>query len=109
MLEKGGGSGWATSVVILTRKALEAGLDHFYGKALRTQGLLNGSGRDKLVCLPHYLRNVPDGRTLAAKVAWCWTALSDASHHRGLHMSPSVTELTAWLDTTEAFITVIDD
>ncbi len=107
LLNDGRGVGWAPSVVILTRKALEAGIDLLYGRRSHTCGLVAGSWRDKLVCLPHYFHQGPSPHPLAAKVAWCWSALSDASHHRGLHMTPSAQDLTAWLDTTDEFVTVL--
>lgn len=108
LLAGGGGIGWAPSVVILTRKALEHGVDHHYGRHPKTAGLVAGTWRDKLVCLPHYLREDDGPHPLAAKVAWCWAALSDASHHRGLEMTPSAKDLTAWLDTVEDLVVLLE-
>lgn len=109
LLTAGAGAGWAPSVVILTRKALELGVDHHYGRQPKTTGLVDGTWRDKLVCLPHYLRENGAPHPLAAKVAWCWAALSDASHHRGLEMTPSAKDLTAWLDTVESFVALLEE
>lgn len=109
LLAAGAGAGWAPSVVILSRKALEAGLMTFYASRPKTLGLLDGSGHDRLICLPHYLRENDAPHPLAAKVAWCWAALSDASHHRGLEMTPSAKDLTAWLDTVESFVALLEE
>ena len=108
LLAAGAGAGWAPSVVILTRKALELGVHQHYARSSRTTGLLQGTWRDKLVCLPHYLREGASPHPLAARVAWCWSALSDASHHRGLEMTPSAKDLTAWLDTVERFVALLE-
>ena len=41
-------------------------------------------------------------------MAWTWSALSAASHHRGYELPPQLPDLLNWLDTTEAFLEAVE-
>lgn len=100
---------WAPAAVILARQALEGTIDRHYRKFPSTRGIAEASWREKLICLPHYFRRGdPEARQLVERVTWCWVALSNAAHERGLVMLPSASDIAKWLETVEAFVAEVD-
>jgi hypothetical protein len=86
------------SSALLARHALEAEL----GDWLVYEHQISSSANFtvQLICLQHLH---PD-KALARRVAWTWSALSAACHHRGYELPPPLTDLLTWLDTVDAFI-----
>jgi len=94
---------WAPAVVHLTRQALERAIDAFYGARPATAGLIAAPWHHKLVCLRFYDGHGLDQRR-AEEAAWCWSALSDAAHHRGMAGVPSTVDVLSWLASVEALV-----
>ena len=100
---------WAPAAVILARQALEGTIDSHYRKFPSTRGIADATWREKLICLPFYFRpDDPEGKALVERVAWCWVALSNAAHERGLTMTPSASDIAKWLETVDAFVAAVE-
>ena len=56
------------------------------------------SMRAQLICLPVYLRD----QNLARSVDLTFWALSRACHHHAYELTPSVSELSHWIDVVRA-------
>lgn len=93
-----GGAGWARSVVLLARQALEDAIDEFWTR--RAPGMEHASGRSRLVSLRFYI----DDPTLARLAEHTWCTLSDATHHHAYDLAPTGVELRSWLDTVADII-----
>lgn len=85
---------WPRAAAHLCRQALEAVVREFWKK--RLPGLETTSMRAQLACLPVYLND-----ELAGRVAYAWSAMSNACHHHVYELAPSAHELVSWLVTTE--------
>ena len=90
---------WALAATHLARQAIESAMDHLW-HLRRVPGLIDANMRNQLVALPFYVSD----RALAGRVAWVWSALSDAGHDRGLEHAPTAADLGAWLVVVEGFI-----
>lgn len=84
--------GWARAVVLLARQALEDAVTAFWMH--RAPGTERASGKARLVALRFYV----DDPAVARHAHQTWAALSDAAHHRGYELAPTVGELRAWVD-----------
>jgi hypothetical protein len=89
---------WPRATALLTRQALEAALDALWLR--RARGVEMCSARAQLICLPAYLRD----EELAERVSYTWTALSRACHHHPYELSPTASELLAWIRTVEQLV-----
>ncbi len=85
-------AGWACVVVVLARLALEDAVTAFWMHT--APGTELASGKARLVALRFYV----DDPTVARQAHQTWAALSDAAHHRGYELAPTVAELRAWVD-----------
>lgn len=90
---------WALAATHLARQALESAIHHLW-HLRRVPGLSDANMRNQLVALPFYVSD----RALAGRVAWVWSALSEAGHDRGLEHAPTAADLGAWLTVVEGFI-----
>ena len=84
---------WPRAAAHLCRQALEASLDELWRG--RVPGMEEVSTRAQLICLATYLKD----HELAGRIAYTWSALSAACHHRAYELSPSASELGGWIDT----------
>lgn len=92
------GGAWARAVSLLTRQALEAGLDELWRE--RQVDLSTVSARAQLLCLGTYLKD----DMLAAEVRYAWGALSRACHHHPYELAPTAEELARWVATVRALV-----
>ena len=92
---------WPRAAAHLCRQALEASLDELW--TARLPEMTEISMRAQLACLPTYLNK----DELAGRVAYTWSALSNACHHHVYELAPSVTELSAWLATMAELATAV--
>jgi hypothetical protein len=90
---------WPRASALLARQALEAALDDLWRR--RARGLEMCSARAQLLCLPFYL---PDDEELAERVSYTWAGLSRATHQHPYELSPTSSELLAWIATVEQLI-----
>ena len=84
---------WPLAAAHLCRQALEALLDRHW--EARLPGMERVSMRAQLACLPTYLAPAE----LAGRVAYTWSALSAACHHRPYELPPTASELRGWTET----------
>jgi hypothetical protein len=99
VLDEPGGLGRAArrSAAFLIRGGLESALgDWLDGKS---KGARAANFSVQLQCLQ---RLHPD-QQLAARVAWTWAALSQATHHNGYELAPQRRDLERWMETVSAF------
>lgn len=90
------------SSALLARHALEKALGDWLVSRHKVSRSANFTVQ--LICLQH-LHPDPE---LSQRVAWTWSALSAASHHRGYELPPQLPDLLNWLDTTEAFLEAVE-
>jgi len=88
---------WPRAAAHLCRQALEASLDELW--RARLPEMSDSSMRAQLICLPTYLSD----DDFAGRVAYTWSALSDACHHQTYELSPTSTELLTWIQTSRLF------
>ena len=70
------------------------------GRASRAPEVAGLSARSQLTCLSEYLRD----DELAGEVAFTWSQLSEACHHRGYDVGPTADELRARFDVLERLV-----
>ncbi|MGH9027653.1 MAG: hypothetical protein ACRDWD_16285, partial [Acidimicrobiia bacterium] len=85
---------------LLGRQAMETSLAELW--ATHAPGVERCSMRAQLACLPRYV----DG-ALAGRVAFAWAVLSAACHHHAYELSPTVAELSRWLDTCDELTSAV--
>lgn len=90
---------WPRATALLTRQALETALDALWSR--RAPGLELCSVRAQMLCLPSYLHG---DEKLAERVSYTWTALSRACHQHLYELSPTSSELLAWIGTVEQLV-----
>ena len=90
---------WARCSALLTRQALEVTLDDFWRR--QAPGVRMASRHSQLLCLGTYQGDPP----LAAKVAYAWSALSNACHSHSYELAPTGGEMEGWIETVEEFST----
>jgi hypothetical protein len=95
------GPGWARSVALLARIALEDAVARFWART--EPGMQQASGKARFVALRYY---VPDS-DIARRAHHRWTVLSDATHYSGYHFAPTATELRAWLTDVEQLVAAL--
>lgn len=81
---------WPRAAALLTRQALEDGVDLVWTGALAP--LKDASMRAQMVCLPRYLGDSDLARD--TYVTWC--ALSNACHAHPFDLAPTAQELRGW-------------
>jgi hypothetical protein len=96
------GPGWARSVVLLTRQALEDAVTAFWAR--RAPGMEQAAGKSRLVALRYYV----DDPALAPQAHHIWCTLSEAAHHHGYDLAPTAAELRGWLDATQTIVDRLD-
>lgn len=90
---------WPRATALLTRQTLESALDALWRR--RAPGLELCSVRAQMLCLPSYLHGHEE---LAERVSYTWTALSRACHQHSYELSPTSSELLAWIGTVEQLV-----
>ena len=84
---------WPRATAILTRQALEATLHQFL--AAHAPDCERASFTAKLLVL----RVLHPDPNLAARIAYTWSALSQATHHQAYDLPPTEPTLRNWLTT----------
>lgn len=90
---------WPRATALLTRQVLEGALDDLWRR--RAPGLEACSARAQLLCLPSFLHGAED---LADRVSYAWSGLSRASHQHAYELSPTSSELVAWVEIVEQLV-----
>jgi hypothetical protein len=83
---------WPRVAAVLTRQALESGIERFWVGP--RAGMTSTSTTVQMLCLPTYLA---DAR-LARDAYATWSALSNACHAHPYDLSPTAGELRAWIE-----------
>jgi hypothetical protein len=96
--------GWPRAVALLTRQALEQGLDVFWRTTPATAGLEKCTTKTQLTCLPTYLES-----GLAREICYVWAALSSACHYRSYELAPTAGQLGGWIDTVGRLLEALGD
>lgn len=92
------GAAWPRAAAYLARQALEDAVEStWHGPEIAMRSANRGA---QLVSLPFYLGD-PD---LARRVRQCWHSLSHACHAHPYELSPTVAELTGWLDVVDELV-----
>ena len=89
---------WPRAAALLARQALETGMDELWRR--RAPEVAQLSARAQLTCLPEYLRD----ERLAGEVAFTWSQLSAACHHRGYDVGLTLGELRARFDVLDRLL-----
>src|SRR2546430_11692800 len=89
---------WRRAAAMLGRQALEGSLAELWRS--QASGLEEASFRTQFLCLPAFLGNKD---ALAGRVNHVWWSLTRVCHYHPYRLSPTVDELTDWLDTIEQF------
>jgi hypothetical protein len=89
---------WPRAAAILARQALESHLREFLATA--APGAIEAPFRTRLLLL----RELHPNKALATRAAYTWAALSEATHHHGYELAPTVVELASWLVTVEELV-----
>jgi hypothetical protein len=84
------GGVWPRAAALLTRQALEDGVDRLWTGPLANMRF--ASMKAQMVCLPEYL----DDRVLARDTYGAWCALSNACHVHPFDLAPTAEELQGW-------------
>jgi hypothetical protein len=92
---------WPRASALLAREALENALDDYWRR--HVPGLEQCSMRAQLLCLPAYLCDGGADR-LAARTGYAWIRLSRACHQHVYELPPTATELGAWIDIVDEFV-----
>lgn len=93
---------WPRATALLARQALETALRQFWETA--APGVEQVSFRAQLICLPAYLGD----EVLSERISHCWWVLTRAVHHHAYELSPTLDELSTWLDEASALVTSLD-
>ena len=93
---------WPRATALLARQAIEETLAKLW--AVRAAGVEKCSTRAQLLCLPFYLGD----EELVERVSFAWAALSRGCHQHPYELPPTATELTALLETVQAFVAVVN-
>lgn len=89
---------WARSAAILTRQALELRLrDALVTDAPRMAG---APFTTQLLVL----RALHPDDPLATRIAYTWSALSQATHFQGYELPPTAEALRGWIESVEEFV-----
>lgn len=94
--------GWARSVALLARQALEDAVDAFWARC--SPGMQQATWKSRFVALRFYV----DDPALARQAHHVWVTLSNASHHHGYDLAPTAGELRTWLDTVSRLTTWLE-
>jgi hypothetical protein len=89
---------WPRATAMLGRQALESSLAELWRTL--APGLEEASFRTQFLCLPDFL-GIKDA--LAGRVSHVWWSLTRVCHYNPYRLSPTVDELTDWLNTIEEF------
>ena len=89
---------WPRAAAMLGRQALEGSLADLWRS--QAPGLEEASFMTQLLCLPAFLGNKD---ALAGRVNHVWWSLTRVCHYSPYRLSPTIDELTDWLDTIEKF------
>lgn len=81
---------WPRPVAFLIRLALERAVEELLDHEEPTLRAVRAH-RAKLLCLPRYA-----DATVAARIAYLWHALSNATHYRAYELAPTAAELRRW-------------
>lgn len=90
--------GWARSVALLARQALEDAVDLFWAR--HAPGMQQASRTSRFIALRYYLADA----SFARGAHQLWATLSDASHHHGYELAPTAGELRGWVDAVTAMV-----
>lgn len=94
---------WPRTAALLARQALEEAIDAHWAAEAETAPLCQATMRSQLICLPAYLEPA-----VAHQVAYTWAALSNACHYHPYELTPTSSELTAWISDVAVLISRID-
>jgi hypothetical protein len=83
---------------MLGRQGLEGSLAELWRS--QAPGLAEASFKTQFLCLPDFLGTKD---ALAGRVNHVWWSLTRVCHYHPYRLSPTVDELTDWLDTIEQF------
>ncbi len=86
---------WSRIAAHLARQALETAVAEYWDH--RSPGLSSANMRTQLICL----RGWRGDTAVCRRLAFVWSALSEATHGRG--GQPGRADLESWLDAVEAF------
>jgi hypothetical protein len=89
---------WPRATAMLGRQALEGSLAELWRSL--APGLEEASFKTQFLCLPAFLGNKD---ALAGRVNHVWWSLTRVCHYNVYRLSPTVEELTDWLETIEQF------
>ena len=89
---------WPRAAAFLGRQALEDAMSWCWMS--RAPGLEDCSKRAQLLCLPEFLED----EDLAGSAAHVYGRLSLACHHHPYELSPTASELSAWLDEVDRIL-----
>lgn len=89
---------WPRAAAILGRQALEGSLAELWRS--QAPGLEEASFKTQFLCLPAFLGNKD---ALAGRVNHVWWSLTRVCHYNPYRLSPTIDELTDWLNTIEQF------
>jgi hypothetical protein len=89
---------WPRAAAMLGRQSLEASLAEFWRS--QAAGLEEASFKTQLLCLPAFLGTKD---SLAGRINHVWWSLTRVCHYNPYRLSPTVDELTDWLETIASF------
>lgn len=92
---------WPRAVALLTRQALESGLQSFW--LAIAPAVSSCSSRAQLLSLTEF---VEEEQAEAARQTW--NVLSRACHHHPYELAPTSTELQSWIEEVEGFLDAVD-
>jgi hypothetical protein len=91
------GGAWPRAAALLTRQALEAAVAAWLAPHI-------SGGRASVTAQLVALRGLHPDEALTARVAFTWSALSEACHHHGYELPPTTSDLLTWMATVDALI-----
>jgi hypothetical protein len=89
---------WPRAGAMLGRQALEASIADLWRS--QAPGLEDASFKTQFLCLPAFLGNKD---ALAGRVNHVWWSLTRVCHYNPYRLTPTVDELSDWLDTIKQF------
>jgi hypothetical protein len=99
LTDRGSSTGlWPRAAAILCRQALEGSLAELWRS--QASGLEEASFKTQLLCLPSFLGN---STALAGRVNHVWWSLTRVCHYHPYELSPTLDELSDWLNTVAEF------
>ena len=93
---------WARAAAILGRQALEEAMCCVWRS--KAPALEQANFTTQLICLCEFVADTH----LAQQAAHVWACLSNACHYRGYGMPPTAQELTAWLNSVEVVLDLME-